>query len=167
MENKEDQNIQSRKREHLAYCLKPEARTGHHDLDTITLPYDALFEVSEDELNTTTYLGNTELQFPLMFGAMTGGLPSATDFNTTLRKIAAKYGLGMCLGSIKACLKDPALIPTYGAGKAEGLLANIGASELMSQTFSVDEIAGCCEKLGCSGLMVHLNGLQEFVQEEG
>lgn len=167
MKNNIDHNIQTRKREHLECCLKPEARSNHNDLDSISLPYDALFEVSDEDLNTTTCLGKTELKFPLMFGAMTGGLPSASEFNTTLRKLARQFGLGMCLGSIKACLKDPTLIPTYGTGHVEGLLANIGASELMSQVFPVDEIAGCCEKLGCSGLMIHLNGLQEFVQEEG
>ena len=164
---KEDQNIQSRKREHLECCLKPRARTGKTELDSISLPYDALFEVSDDMLNTSSYLGQTRLKFPLMFSAMTGGIPSVTEFNTTLRKLASVHGLGLCLGSIKACLKDSALIPTYGTGSVDGLLANIGASELMSQAFSVDEIAGCCEKLGCSGLMIHLNGLQEFVQEEG
>ena len=161
------QSIQNRKQAHLDTCLHPDVRHDSNGLECIQLPYDALFEVSDDKLDCTTRFGNVVLKFPLMFGAMTGGIPAATAFNTGLRRLASEYGLGMCLGSMRACLRDSDLIPTYGHGHVDGLLANIGAAEIVSNRYSVDDITRCCEKLGCSGLMIHLNGLQEFVQTEG
>ena len=166
-EAESSQSIQNRKQEHLDTCLNPGVRHDSNGLDCIRLPYDALFEVSDEQLDCTSRMGNVVLKFPLMFGAMTGGVPAATAFNTGLRKLASDYGLGMCLGSMRACLRDPDLISTYGAGHVDGLLANIGASEVVSGSYSSDVIARCCDRLGCTGLMIHLNGLQEFVQSEG
>ena len=161
------ESIQRRKQAHLDCCLDPTARTAADPFKDLVLPYNALFEVPDSALDTTVQVLGKTLKFPLMFGAMTGGIDSVRLFNTTLRRLASEHGLALCLGSMRAALRDTALIPTYGQGHVDVLFANIGASEIMADTYSPDEIASCCEKLGCCGLMVHLNGLQEFVQQEG
>lgn len=158
---------EKRKLAHLAMSLDPRTQGKGSDLDNIRLPYDALFETSEAELTMHRKIAGIEVQFPLMFGALTGGIQAAAAFNTALRSLAAQHGLAMCLGSIRAALKNPELIPTYGSGQVDALFANIGISEIVHQTYSVDEIVECCKNLGASGLMVHLNGLQEWVQDEG
>lgn len=147
--------------------LDPRTQGQGSGLDDIRLSYDALFEKSEAELHMRRKIAGIDVQFPLMFGALTGGIQAAAAFNTALRSLAAQQGLAMCLGSMRAALKNPELVPTYGTGHVDALFANIGISEIVHQTYTVTEIAQCCEKLGASGLMIHLNGLQEWVQEEG
>lgn len=136
-------------------------------LEDIQLPYDALFERSESDIDTHRQIAGITVRFPLMFGALTGGIQAAAPFNTALRTLANQHGLAMCLGSFRAALKNPDLYPTYGSGHVDALFANIGISEIVHQTYSVDEIARGCDRLGACGLMIHLNGLQEWVQEEG
>ncbi len=162
--DKEDK-ISARKEAHLALCLEPSVRGQGAGLDDIQLPYDALFSLSEEELDTRRWIGGREIRFPLMIGAMTGGTPKAAEFNTVLRGLAHRYGLAMELGSIRCLLKHPDLLSTYGTGDVEALFANIGASEI--HVDCVNALEECCKRLGASGLCIHLNGLQEWVQEEG
>lgn len=145
--------------------LNPEVRGSGTGLDDVRLPYDALFSVTPAELNTQSSIAGIPIGFPLMFGAMTGGTPEAASFNSVLRNLAAKYDLAMELGSIRACLNHPELLETYGNGRVRALFANIGASEITSN--NADILAKTCEKLGASGLCIHLNGLQEYVQDGG
>lgn len=165
MIREQENEISSRKEAHLSLCLDPQVRGKGAGLDNVQLPYDALFSLSEDELDTRRRIGGREIRFPLMIGAMTGGTPKAADFNTVLRGLAHRYGLAMELGSMRALLKHPDLLSTYGTGEVEVLFANIGASEIHADR--VYELQECCKRLGATGLCIHLNGLQEWVQEEG
>ena len=65
-------DIATRKREHLDLALNEAVRTHDAGFEAITLPYDALFEVSDSALDTHTSMAGHELSFPLMIGAMTG-----------------------------------------------------------------------------------------------
>ena len=159
------QSIENRKAAHLALCLDSDNRGTGAGLDHIHLPYDALFGVSDDKLDTRTRIAGIPLKFPFMFGAITGGTELATKFNTALRKLAQTHGLAMCLGSIRACLEDDSLDATYGTGKVDALFANLGVSEITR--YPADLVSKKCQALGCTGLFIHLNGLQEFVQNEG
>lgn len=158
-------DIQKRKQEHLDLSLLENVRGSGADLDNIRLPYDALFLTSPEELDTRSSIAGILIGFPLMFGATTGGISSAAAFNTALRSLAAAYDLAMELGSIRPLLKNPDLLETYGTGRVQALFANIGVSEIAAD--NVDVIARICEKLGVSGLCIHLNGLQEYVQDGG
>lgn len=157
--------IEERKKRHLDASLSEGIRGNGAGLENIQLPYDALFEISDEQLDTTTTMAGIRLAFPLMIGAMTGGTTHATSFNTCLRQLAARHGIALCLGSMRAYLKNPQLLETYGTGEVPALFANLGASEI--NTYSVDEITSACNALGCKGLFIHLNGLQEFIQDDG
>lgn len=154
-----------RKQEHLDMSLLPEVRGGNTGLEAVRLPYDAMFEVSDEALDTSVTMAGVELAFPLMFGAMTGGTPLATPFNTCLRGLAARHRVAMCLGSIRAVLCDEGLLSTYGSGAVEALFANIGAEQIGQ--IEHNHLSRVCERLGVRGLFIHLNGLQEWVQPEG
>lgn len=158
-------SLQARKRSHLAQCLDPGAFDGGADLRDVALPYDALWEAQD--VDTHASIVGVRADFPLMIGAMTGGTAQAASFNTALRTLARTCHLPMCLGSIRACLCDESLVETYGEGHVEALFANIGAAELEKHAFSLEAVARTCERLGCRGIFIHLNGLQEFVQDEG
>ena len=156
---------EERKLAHLALCLNESTRGNGAGLDHLHLPYDALFEMQPDRLVTSSKIAGIAVKFPLMFGAMTGGIPQATEFNTALRKLAQTHGLAMCLGSIRICLENESLAETYGSGEVEALFANLGASEI--RRYKPEYVAEKCKRLGCAGLFIHLNGLQEYVQDEG
>ena len=155
--------IEARKREHLELSLRLDVQGIGAGLDDIQLPYDALFECRA--VDTRTCMGKIGLSFPLMIGAMTGGTRFASEFNSILRRYASERGIALCLGSMRAALVDDSLLETYGSGDLEALFANIGISELF--IYSVDKIADTVRRMGASGLFIHLNGLQEYVQDEG
>ena len=158
-------SIEERKKLHLDACFTPAVRGNGAGLEHIQLPYDALFEVSDEKLNTKTRIAGIELDFPLMIGAMTGGTVFATSFNNCLRSLAQRYHIALCLGSMRALLNNPDLIETYGAGEVDALFANIGASEIT--VYTPQQMEENCKRLGAKGLFIHLNGLQEWVQDGG
>ena len=160
-----DLSIESRKKAHLDACLDPRVRGNGAGLECIQLPYDALFEVTDDILDTSTKIAGIGLRFPLMIGAMTGGTSFASAFNCALRSLSLKYDIALCLGSMRAYLNHPELLETYGTGEVQALFANLGASEIL--VYSPQVIEDACKKLGASGLFIHLNGLQEYMQDGG
>ena len=158
-------DIATRKREHLDLALNEAVRTHDAGFEAITLPYDALFEVSDSALDTHTSMAGHELSFPLMIGAMTGGSPYSTQINTDLRALTRELGIALCLGSIRAYLADNTCRSTYGADLGGIAFANIGIAELT--TYSPQAIEEACLALGTKGIFVHLNYLQEAIQHGG
>lgn len=157
--------IAARKREHLELALDDAVRTHDAGFDAIALPYDALFEVSDSELDAQTSLAGYRLTFPLMIGAMTGGTPHSTQINADLRALTCELGIGLCLGSIRAFLADNSCQTTYGRDLGGLVFANIGIAEL--SVYSAHAIEAACAALGAKGIFVHLNYLQEWIQNEG
>ncbi len=100
---------------------------------------------------------------PLLVSAMTGGTAQAGVINERLSRAAAERGLGMVLGSGRALLDNPGLLPTYrSTSRPPLLLANLGGVGLDPDA-AVDLVA----RLGADGLSIHLNPVQEAVQPEG
>ncbi len=159
--------LSDRKDAHLALCLSPGMRRPCATLPEITLPYEADFPVSDSALDTHVTLADREIGFPLIIGCMTGGTPRATAFNTALRRIANELQIGLGLGSIRACLEDTALLETYGTGSAPWLFRNLGISAIMRGRHSPDRVRDTLQKLGCHGLYIHFNMIQEWIQPEG
>lgn len=160
-----NEETQKRKQAHLALSLDARVRGGNHGLEAVRLPFDAMFEVSPEALDMRTSIAHIAVSCPLMFGAMTGGTRQAKALNTHLRMLAKKHGLAMCLGSMRAALEDAEALETYGSGEVEALFSNIGASELL--VYSAEQIGEMSKRMGASGVFVHLNGLQEYVQPRG
>jgi isopentenyl-diphosphate delta-isomerase len=94
---------------------------------------------------------------------MTGGTDEAAAVNDALARAAAEHGIAMVLGSGRALLDDPALLPTYrSTARPPLLLANLGVVSLDPAS-----AAQLVEMVGADGLSVHLNPIQEAVQPEG
>ncbi len=160
-------NLLERKDAHLALCLNAEMRGPGADLSNVHLPYEADFPVDPKMLNTHVTITGRPLVFPLIIGCMTGGTPNAQAFNNCIRKIGIEYGIGVGLGSMRAVLEDPSLLDTYGWGSAPWLFGNLGISEVMRGMYSPKQVRAALENLGCHGLYIHLNAIQEWVQPDG
>lgn len=166
-------DIEIRKKEHLDLAL--DERSGDtgsfsttpcgNGLDAVHLPYDALFEVSDSELDTSTQMACFPLAFPWMIGAMTGGVSFASPINTAFRALAKDFGIAICLGSMRAALEDETVIFTYGLGGGEAVFANIGWAEI--ERFRPENVSRICDKMGANGIFIHLNVLQEWMQPGG
>lgn len=165
------EDIQSRKDDHLALCLRPEVRApAPHSLDAVRLAYDCLPEVDLDEVDLSTSLFGQPLEAPLLIGAMTGGSEAGGRINRNLATAARELGLGMCLGSQRAMIEQPALANTYDlramVGELPLVIGNLGAIQL-NKGVHVAAIRQMLERVPVDVLALHLNPLQEAIQPGG
>ena len=156
--------IPARKAEHLTIAanggVEHQSGTG---LESVRLAHRALPGRDLADVSLETSLLGITLGAPLIISAMTGGTDAAGDVNDALARAACEHGTAMVLGSGRALLEDPSLLPTYRRGpRPPLLLANLGVVGLTTTA-----AARLVEQLGADGLSVHLNPVQEAVQPEG
>ena len=160
-----------RKADHLRIVLEEDVRfprltTG---LERYRFVHCALPELSLAAISMeTTFLGK-KLHAPLFISSMTGGTPAAEAINHHLAAAAQELGLGMGVGSLRAALENPDLIPTYQVRDVAPdilLLANLGAVQL-NYGYGVDHCRRAVEMIEADGLILHLNPLQEALQFDG
>ena len=161
-------DVPDRKAEHLRIAagdgVAHERGTG---LAAVRLRHRALpgRDLGAVELGTT--LLGARLNAPFVVSAMTGGTREAQTVNDRLARAAADRGIALVLGSGRALLDDPGLLPTYrSAHRPPLLLANLGAVQLTAPD-GPSRAAALVELLGADGLTVHLNPVHEAVQPEG
>lgn len=160
----------NRKKEHLSLCASQKIRYRKKQtlFEDIELIHCALPEMSIDKIDTQTIFAGKKLKAPIWISSMTGGTDTAETFNQDLAKIAEMFGIGICLGSIKPMLLDPARKKDYQVRKYAGetlLMGNIGATEIMKR--GVDEIYEALKTIETDGVCIHLNTLMELIQPHG
>ena len=164
----------TRKLRHIDACL-----TGPVEYVGVTtgfewfeLPYNALTQTSLSAVDLSTSFLGVPLRAPVLIGAMTGGAELARTINRNLAGAAQKLGIGMMLGSQRIMLDDDA------AGNAAAasfevrdlapdvlLIGNIGLAQV-SDTLA-PRLTAALEKVGANAVAVHINPLQEAMQENG
>lgn len=157
-----------RKQDHLRIAARPDMvhRTSA-GLDDVRLRHRALPGRDLADVDTAAEVLGVALAAPVLVSAMTGGTDEARLVNDRLARAAAELGAGMTLGSGRALLDDPSLLPTYRSGaRPPLLLGNLGAVQLLGPD-GLDDARRLVEVLGADGLSIHLNPLQEAVQPEG
>jgi len=106
---------------------------------------------------------------------MTGGHGRALAVNDLLARVAEKRGIAMGVGSQRAALRDPMLVPTYSVVRESAptafIIANVGISQLVEQgreaPLGARDVARILSMVKADALAVHLNYLEESVQPEG
>jgi isopentenyl-diphosphate delta-isomerase len=161
-----------RKTAHLSIAANEdvEAATTRAGWDEVRLPHVALPEAHADEdIQLATELFGKGLAAPLMISGMTGGSERAGIINARLAAVAQELGLGFGLGSQRAMLENPELLPTFDVRSQAPdvlLFANVGAVQF-NYGVSVDDCRQLVDSVGADALAIHLNPLQEMVQPEG
>src|SRR5919107_6339980 len=150
----------ARKADHLRIAAE---RGIEHDrgtgLEAVRLRHRALPERDLATVGLETELLGIRLGAPLLVSAMTGGTPEARELNRRLARAAAEHGIGLVLGSGRALLAEPALLPTYqpaGGARPPLLLANLGAAQVRGPGGPA-RAERLVELLGADGLSIHLN----------
>jgi isopentenyl-diphosphate Delta-isomerase len=121
-----------------------------------------------------SFLGH-QLRAPLAIAAMTGGHADARTVNARLGAAAERFGLAMGVGSQRAALRRPELVPTYTAARRAAptafLIANVGAAQFVPQDsgppLTDQQLLDVIGMIGANALAIHLNMLEETIQPEG
>jgi len=118
-------------------------------------------------------IGNQKLDYPLWISSMTGGSAMTNEINRRLAKTAAKFGLGMGVGSARIALEAPEKIndfdlrPLLGSDCPYFLNFGIAQIEKMIAGKSLPAIKNLVNRLDANGVIIHVNPLQEWMQPEG
>ncbi|MFC2947879.1 type 2 isopentenyl-diphosphate Delta-isomerase [Virgibacillus sediminis] len=166
-----EKGINQRKTEHIRLCLTDnvegvEKSTG---LEGITFLHNALPEINFDDIDLTSrFLGKT-LKAPFLVSSMTGGSEMAAEINQNLALAAERKGWAVALGSTRALLESDAHEDSFlirrQAPRAP-LIANLGAVQL-NYGYGAEEAQRIVDKTEADSLVLHLNSLQEAVQDGG
>lgn len=160
--------IAARKDDHLEIAARASSlHASGTGLRAYRLRHRALPGRDLTDVSLRTELLGVTLAAPVLVSAMTGGTERARLVNDRLAAAAAGAGLAMGLGSGRALLADPSLLPTYRlADRPPLLLANLGAVQLALGRTPADaeRLVDLC---GADGLVLHLNPVQEAVQPGG
>lgn len=162
--------IGSRKVDHIRINLEEDVDSGlTTGLERYRFINRALPELNLEEVNLSLELFGRRLRAPLLISSMTGGTADVALINRTLAAAAQEAGIAMGVGSQRAAIIHPELIPTFQVRDVAAnilLFANLGAVQL-NYGFGVDECRMAVEMIQADALILHFNALQEAVQPEG
>ena len=170
----EPSKTEQRKAEHVNIILNENVSAEYNYWNDIRLVHNALPEIDLDDIDLGVKFFGKRLQAPLIISSMTGGFGMGKEINSNLAKAAAEVGVAMGVGSQRAALEKPDLVPTYAVVKDHGvplIFANLGAPQLVPQegkrAYGLADAKKAVDMIRADALIVHLNFLQEVVQPEG
>lgn len=154
-----------RKIEHIQHALS----TGQqltNGLDDITFVHQSLPNLSVNDIDLSSKVGELFLSSPLLINAMTGGGGEDTRIiNEALSKAAGETKIAVAVGSQMSALKDKNERPSYEVMRKVNpngiIFANLGSEA------TVEQAKMAVDMLGANALQIHLNVVQELVMPEG
>jgi len=167
---KKDPTASTRKHDHIELAF--ESRILTENLDS-RFYYEPLLSAHPNQISgyPKSFL-NKQIQAPIWISSMTGGTEKALMINKNLATACKEFGLSMGLGSCRSILdsddrlSDFAMRPFIGD---QPLYANLGTAQLeeLINAGNLKSVYQLVEKLEADGLIIHVNPLQEWLQDEG
>ncbi|WP_060681610.1 type 2 isopentenyl-diphosphate Delta-isomerase [Virgibacillus halodenitrificans] len=166
-----EEGINKRKTEHIRHCLTEnvEGVDKSTGLEGISFIHNALPEINFDDISLSTSFLNKSIQAPFLVSSMTGGSELAATINQNLAVAAEKRGWAVALGSTRALLESDAHKESFQIRKyapTVPLIANLGAVQL-NYGYGAEEAQRIVDMTDADSLVLHLNSLQEAVQDGG
>jgi isopentenyl-diphosphate Delta-isomerase len=163
--------IKDRKLKHIEICLEypVEYSTKNTGLESVPWDYNALPEISLENINLETNFLGKKLRAPLLIGAMTGGAERAAKINRNLAIAAQHLGIGMMLGSQRAMLEIESARASFQIRDVAPdilLVGNIGVAQF-KKGYGAKEARAAIELVGADAIAFHTNPLQEALQPGG
>ena len=162
--------IDQRKADHIKINLEQDVRsvltTG---LENYRFIHEALPELDLNRLNTTVDLFHKLLASPILISSMTGGTAEAETINLRLAEAAQEMKIAMGVGSQRAAIEHPEQARTFQVRRVAPdilLFANLGAVQL-NYGYNIDHCRRAVDMIQADALILHLNPLQEAVQDAG
>ncbi|SHG09793.1 type 2 isopentenyl-diphosphate Delta-isomerase [Ornithinibacillus halophilus] len=166
-----EQGINKRKTEHIRLCLTDhvEGVNKSTGLEGISFIHNALPEINFQDINLETSFLNKSLKAPFLVSSMTGGSQMAEEINKNLAIAAEERGWAIALGSTRALLEGDKHQDSFLIRKQAPtvpLIANLGAVQL-NYGYGAEEAQKLVDLTEADSLYLHLNSLQEVIQDEG
>jgi isopentenyl-diphosphate delta-isomerase len=163
--------IDQRKADHIKINLEKDVRsTLTTGLEKYHFVHEALPELNLERIDTSLSLFGKRLAAPILISSMTGGTEEAGEINQRLAEAAQEVGVAMGVGSQRAALENPKETPTFSIARKAApdilLFANLGAVQL-NYGYGIDQCRQAVDMIQADALILHLNPLQEAVQDAG
>jgi isopentenyl-diphosphate delta-isomerase len=123
-------------------------------------------------LDPFSFSGKT-MRIPIWVSSMTGGSREGMTINRNLARACHEFGMGMGLGSCRILLEKPGLFDDFNMRPIIGdelpFYANIGVVQVeeMLANGTWEKLVDLVHRLSADGLIIHVNPVQEWLQEEG
>ena len=163
--------IDQRKADHIKINLEQDVRSAlTTGLENYHFTHEALPELDLNRIDPSLSLFGKKLNAPILTSSMTGGTEEADKINKRLAEAAQEVGVAMGVGSQRAALEHPEQTPTFSITRKVApdilLFANLGAVQL-NYGYTIDHCRRAVDMIGADALILHLNPLQEAVQDAG
>ena len=163
--------IDQRKADHIKINLERDVRSAlNSGLENYHFTHEALPELDLNRINPSLSLFGKRVAAPILISSMTGGTEEAGEINQRLAEAAQEVGVAMGVGSQRAALEHPQQTPTFAIARQVApdilLFANLGAVQL-NYGYSIDHCRRAVDMIQADALILHLNPLQEAVQDAG
>jgi isopentenyl-diphosphate delta-isomerase len=162
--------IDQRKADHIKINLEQDVRSAlTSGLEKYRFTHEALPELDLKRIDTTLNLFGKKLNSPILISSMTGGTEAAKTINMRLAEAAQECGIAMGVGSQRAAIEHPEQAETFQVRKVAPdilLFANLGAVQL-NHGYGIDQCRKAVDMIEADALYLHLNPLQEAVQDAG
>ena len=162
--------IDQRKADHIKINLEQDVRSAlTSGLENYHFIHEALPELDLNRIATSLSLFGKRLTSPTLVSSMTGGTSEAETINLRLAEAAQECKVAMGVGSQRAAIADPEKEKTFQVRRAAPdilLFANLGAVQL-NYGYGIDQCRKAVEMIQADALILHLNPLQEAVQDAG
>jgi isopentenyl-diphosphate Delta-isomerase len=162
--------IDQRKADHIKINLEQDVRSAlTTGLENFHFIHEALPELDLNRIDTTLKLFDKQLSAPILISSMTGGTAEAETLNLRLAEAAQEMNIAMGVGSQRAAIEHPEQAKTFQVRRVAPdilLFANLGAVQL-NYGYGIDQCRRAVEMIQADALILHLNPLQEAVQDAG
>ena len=162
--------IDQRKADHIKINLEQDVRSAlTSGLEKYRFIHEALPELDLNRIDTSLSLFGKRLTSPTLVSSMTGGTSEAETINLRLAEAAQECKVAMGVGSQRAAIEDSKKAKTFQVRRAAPdilLFANLGAVQL-NYGYGIDQCRKAVEMIQADALILHLNPLQEAVQDAG
>ncbi len=162
--------IDQRKADHIKINLEKDVRSAlTTGLENYHFVHEALPELDLDLVDTSLSLFGRQLNAPVLISSMTGGTSDAETINLRLAEAAYVMRVAMGVGSQRAAIEQPEQAKTFQVRRVAPdilLFANLGAVQL-NYGYGIDQCRRAVDMIQADALILHLNPLQEAVQDAG
>ena len=162
--------IEQRKADHIKINLEKDVRSAlTTGLENYHFTHEALPELDLKQVDTSLKLFDKLLAAPILISSMTGGTDEAETINLRLAETAYVMRVAMGVGSQRAAIEHAEQAKTFQVRRVAPdilLFANLGAVQF-NYGYGIDQCRRAVDMIQADALILHLNPLQEAVQDAG
>ena len=170
--NPDQSKTSTRKKEHLELCKtdKVKFKTKTTGFENYEFKHYAITGVDIDKIEFKTRFLNKKINFPFLISCMTGGTDEANNINAQLAVVAENLGIPIGVGSQRQAIENDRFSRSFKVVRENApnvpVLSNIGAAQVV-QLKSISPLQKIIDMIEADALVIHINPLQELLQDEG